>query len=181
LEDVMLGSRGSLFFCSLLLGAACGDGGSLGPATEPGRSIAVPSMHTLVVQNAGGGPMQQPAGSTCAVGAQRYSLTLGSPKLSWARCVGSSTMAYHEVSGNRLLTTQEFNDFQVLMQNLKVVNRDTDMCLTGQPVLSVEVYTAAGDQKYVDDGSQCAIKDKPVVERAVVVATLSRLNQLAGP
>lgn len=164
-----------------LLGACDNSSGVQGPVLEPGSSIYTTSTYTLVVENEGGGAVPAPPpGSTCPTGARHYSLTLASQQLTWTRCIGSSTMAYHEVTGKHLLTTTEYYDFLGYLDLLTVAKPDTDKCLTGMPVLSATVYTSGGIQKYVDDGSQCMIKSLPIIERTGVSVVLNRLDQLAG-
>lgn len=176
----MTGARAVLCLFGLFMGSACGVDPGTTPSTEPGRSIYNSSLHTVVVQNEGTvQSVPNPAGSTCSPGAVRYSLTLASLQLKTVRCVGSATMAYKEVSSDKLITTQQYNEFRLLMEGMTIVGRDTDVCANGQQVLSVSVYTLSAEQKYVDDSSQCQIKDKPLLQRSAISVALQRLDSFA--
>jgi hypothetical protein len=177
----MTRSRALLCIFGLLLGGACGGSSGSPPVTEVGRSIAGVTMHTLVLQNEGGVPASPPpVGSNCAAGAVRHSLATASLQLKTTRCVGSATMPYQEVASTKLITTQQNNDLRLLLDQLVVVAPDNDVCLSNQPILAVYVYTAAGDQKYVDDASQCQVRDKPLLERSAISVALSRLDSISG-
>lgn len=176
----MTGARAVLCLSGLFLSSACGVNGTVRPGTEVGSSVYNASMHTVVVQNEGGVPaVLIPPGSTCAPGAVRYSLTLASLQLQTARCTGNSTTPYKEVITTKLMTTQQYNEFRLLLEGTKIVGRDTDVCADGQPILSVSVYTLSAEQKYVDDSSQCQIKDKPLLQRSAITVALSRLDSYA--
>src|SRR5262245_18770142 len=117
----MQNPRLTRYLCGLSLLAACGSTPSGGPVLDIGHSINTSAMHTLLLQNEGSGTlMALPAGSTCLAGARRLSLSMASQILNWVRCVGSTSTAYHEVTGKYLLTTNEYYAFVPLLDQITI-------------------------------------------------------------
>jgi hypothetical protein len=134
-----------------------------------------------LAQDQGGGfAPQPPPGSTCTVGAKKFTLTVASRGLSWTRCVGNGTSAYQPMSSSRGLTETELKDLGPVLENLRVV-KPTGSCIADASMLTVSITTPLGAQDYVDDGFQCAVKDKPLLDRQALNQVLDRLNTLATP
>lgn len=151
------------------------------PVTDTGSSIWNSSVQTLVVENHGGGfTPQPPPGSTCLVGAKKFTLTVATSALAWTRCVGDGKTAYTETSGGRTLTAAEMKSLDPVLGELKVVKPD-GACITDSPILTVTVTTPVATQEYVDSGSQCSTSSKPLLTRDAIQGSLDKLNTLAGP
>lgn len=168
-----------LSWCALTLSlAACGGDDGL-PVTKVGSSILTPSVHTVIVENAGGGfTPQPPAGSTCLVGGRKFTVVLSTQALAWVKCVGDGVMPYREMSGGRMLTTAELKDLTALLEKLTVVAPDGG-CIADAAMLSVTVQTALATQQYVDLGFQCSVKDKPYLQRIAITDVLTKLESFA--
>lgn len=160
----------------LVLGLGCDGGAVQPPVTESGKSVWNSSVNLLVAQNLGGGfTPQPPPGSTCLVGAKKFTLTVATRKLDWVRCVGDGKTAYVEMTGSRGLSETEFKNLGPLLENLRVV-APTGGCIADAAMLTVSVRTPLGAQDYVDDGFQCEVKDRPLLDRGAINQTLDRLD-----
>lgn len=170
-----------------LVAAAVGCGGdgftptTMPPVTDPGQGVWNSSVQTLVVENHGGGfTPQPPPGSTCLVGAKKFTLTVATSALAWMRCVGGSGSPYTQSSGGRTLSGDEMKSLDPVLGALQVVKPD-GACITDSPLLTVTVTTPVATQDYVDSGSQCTTSGKPLLTRDAIQGALDQLNQLAGP
>lgn len=171
----------SLVLCGLGCGAL-GDGGPpQPPTTESGKSVFSSSTTTLVAQDLGGGFVPQPPpGSTCTVNAKKFTLTVATRAVAWTRCVGDGKVAYMETSGTQTLSETDFKNLVPLLENLRVVSPDGG-CIADASMLSIRVTTPIGAQDYVDDGFQCQVKDKPLLDRGTIYQVIERLNTLTTP
>lgn len=151
------------------------------PSTDPGDGVWNASVQVLVVENQGGGfTPQPPPGSTCLVGAKKFTLTVATSALAWTRCVGDGKTAYTEMSGGRTLSAAEMKALDPVLGELKVVKAGNG-CITDAPILAVTVTTPVATQGYIDSGSQCTASGKPLLNRDAIQGSLDQLNDLAGP
>jgi hypothetical protein len=163
--------------CLALLVGCGGDDGK--PTTTIGQAIITPSVQSVVLLNPGGGfTPAPPAGSTCLVGARSFTLALESGQLQWTKCLGDGVMPYRSESGMRTLAATELKDLTAQLGKLTVVKAENG-CITDVPMLSVTVKTALAEQKYVDDGFNCQVKDGPFLSRTVVTDTMNKFETYA--
>jgi len=165
----------------VFLGLGCGVAGDQPPATGAGQSIWNSSVSVLVAQDLGGGFVPQPPqGSSCLSGAKKFTLTVASRGLAWTRCVGSATTPYQPVSDSRVLSDTELKDLGAVLGNLRVVAR-TGACAADASTMTATVTNPLGTQDYVDDLSQCAVQDKPLLDRQTLTQALDRFSTLGAP
>ena len=170
----------SLVLCGLGCGGAGDSGTTQPPTTEAGKSVFSSSTSTLIAQDQGGGFVPQPPpGSTCTVNAKKFTLTVATRAVAWTRCVGDGKSAYMETSGNQTLSETDFKNLVPLLENLRVVTPNGG-CIADASMLSVTVKTPLGSQDYVDDGFQCQVKDKPLLDRGTIYQVIDRLNTLTA-
>lgn len=175
----------ALMCCGALGWLGCGGDGDGGgpqpPATQVGQSVWNSSVTMLEAQDQGGGFVPQPPpGSTCMVNAKKFTLTVASRGVAWTRCVGDGKAAYMETSGSRTLSETEFKNLLPLLENLRIV-KPTGFCIADASMLTVKAATPLGTQDYVDDGFQCQVKDKPLLDRGTIYQVLTRFDQLTTP
>lgn len=177
----------SLMICGLGLGLGglgCGAGDSgatTPPPTQPGKSVWSTSTTTLVAADQGGGFVPQPPpGSTCTVNAKKFTLTVATRSVAWTRCVGDGKVAYMETSGTQTLSETDYKNLLPLLENLMVVKPDGG-CIADASMLTLNVTTPLGAQDYVDDGFQCQVTDKPLLDRGTLFGVIDRLNKLTTP
>lgn len=110
----------------------------------------------LVAESPGGGfTPPPPAGSTCAVGAQKYSLDIATRKLSWEVCdLVDWNTPMHLVTGSRTLTEAELATVDAAMNEVTAATHD--FCGADKPYLYLEVTSASqGTKKYLDSFYSC--------------------------
>jgi hypothetical protein len=112
------------------------------------------------------------------VGARTFTLSLESGQLQWTKCLGDGVMPYRSESGMRTLAATELKDLTAQLGKLTVVKAENG-CITDVPMLSVTVKTALAEQKYVDDGFNCQVKDGPFLSRTVVTDTMNKFETYA--
>lgn len=169
---------GGLALGGLALLQGCG-GDDGRPVTGIGQAIVTPSVKSVALVNPGGGfTPAPPAGSTCLVGARSYTLAIDSGLLQYSRCVGDGVMPYRSEAGMRTLADSELKDLTAQLGKLTVVKADNG-CITDVPMLSVTVKTALAEQKYVDDGFPCQVKDGPFLSRTTVTETMNKFDPYA--
>lgn len=172
------------FILSLaLLGLGCGvDAGSVPPPTVVDADVWNSSVQTLVAEDHGGGfAPQAPPGSTCVLNAKKFTLTVATRGVVWTRCVGSGTTTpYKEDRGSRALTDAEFKDLAASLEKLRVV-KPNGYCIADASLLTIDTTNPLGSQQYIDDGYQCNVKDKPLLDRGAIAAVIDRFNKLAVP
>ncbi|HNN50820.1 MAG TPA: hypothetical protein PKO07_07340 [Pseudomonadota bacterium] len=165
-----------LFAVSVFL-FACGP--TKGPVTTVGASIFTSDVITVVAENHGGGFVPPPpAGSACALGAAKYTLTVGSKFFDWTRCVSSGMNPYTIAKGSRTLTDAEYKNLVPYLENLTVVAGD-GLCGADKGTLDVTITTPSGQQIYGDSFYSCSIKDKPLVRTDALDRLFSQLYTLA--
>jgi hypothetical protein len=141
-------------------GWTCGEQRSCGwkcGVIPPVANAVWPSDRTnLVAETAGGGfTPPPPAGSQCAIGAQKYSLDLATKKLAYETCkfVDWNTPLTKQ-SGNKTLTAAQMAKVDAAMQTIKISNND--ICGADKPFLSISVTsTSKGTQKFADEFYSC--------------------------
>lgn len=175
----------ALVCCGVLGGMGCGGTGDGGPpqppATQVGQSVWNSSVTLLEAQDQGGGFVPQPPpGSTCKVNAKKFTLTAATRGVAWTRCVGDGKAAYMETSGSRTLSETEFKNLLPLLENLRIVAPNGG-CIADASMLTVKATTPLGAQDYVDDGFQCQVKDKPLLDRGTISQVLDRFDELTLP
>lgn len=109
----------------------------------------------LVAESPGGGfTPPPPPGSTCAIGRQKYTLTVATRHLEWEQCDFSGTSSpLHLVTGSRTLTTAELASVTRAANAVKITTRD--ICGADKPMLKIKVTTPAGETTYTDDFYSC--------------------------
>lgn len=110
---------------------------------------------TLVAKSAGGGFVPPaPAGSTCALGAQKYELDVTTNSLSWETCqfVDLHT-PLRAVRGAKKLTDAEITAVDRAMGEVSVSTRA--ICGADKPYLSLSVTTASTTKTYADSFYSC--------------------------
>ena len=159
--------------------ALLGCGPSTGPVTMVGASIFTSDVQVLVAEDYGGGfAPAPPPGSTCVMGAAKYTLTVGSKFFDWTRCVSSGMNPYTIAKGSRTLTDAEYKNLVPYLENLTVVAGD-GLCGADKGTLDVTITTPSGQQTYGDSFYSCSIKDKPLVRTDALDRLFSQLYTLA--
>jgi hypothetical protein len=163
---------------SVLFGCGGSGGGSDVPPTTPGESIVTDATQRVVAENAGGGfRPAPPAGSTCAAGAVKYTLTIATRTVDYTRCVGDGVAPYMPKTGSKTLTAAEYATVTPALDALKVVKSDGG-CVADAPFLYLTVATATAEQKYVDDLDSCSVTGLPLVARTALQNLLDKLAPL---
>jgi hypothetical protein len=143
-------------------------------ASEP-VDVWPPDRTKLVAYSPGGGFTPPPApGSTCRVGAQRYTLDIASGELTWEVCdfVDWST-PMHPVSGSRVLTARERLKVDAAMGAVTV--SAGEVCGADKPLLTIEVTSASqGTKTFFDDFYSCMDRSRTYVTNIDAVFSLFR-------
>ena len=134
-----------------------------------------PSVKSVALVNPGGGFTPAPRGldvsRRCAKlhpgDRQRSSAVLALRR--------RRVMPYRSEAGMRTLADSELKDLTAQLGKLTVVKADNG-CITDVPMLSVTVKTALAEQKYVDDGFPCQVKDGPFLSRTTVTETMNKFD-----
>jgi hypothetical protein len=109
----------------------------------------------LQAESSGGGfSAPPPAGSTCAIGAEKFALNVSTRNLSWDVCtyVDAST-PMHMVSGSRVLTAAEFAKIEKAANTVKPTT--SNICGADKPLLKIQVTSPAGTKSYTDSFYSC--------------------------
>ncbi len=140
-------------------------GYSCGSVPPPAPSLYPADTKQLVAENKGGGhTAPAPAGSTCAMGAQKYTLELATSTVSWEVCayVDSSTPMQTR-AGQRALTAAEVKTIDAAMKRVKVSNGE--MCGADKPMLEIAVTSASqGTKTYTDSFYSCMEGNRTYVD-----------------
>jgi hypothetical protein len=131
----------------------------------------------LVAYSPGGGfTPPPPPGSTCRVGAEKYTLDIASGELSWEVCdfVDWST-PMHSVSGSRVLTAAELAQVDAVMGALTIFTGE--VCGADKPLLTIEVTSKSqGTKTFFDDFYSCMDRSRTYVSN--IDAVFSALREL---
>jgi hypothetical protein len=110
----------------------------------------------LVAETSGGGFTPPPAaGSTCAIGAAKYTFDVATRKLSWTECdfVDWDT-PMHPISGSKNLRNEDVAAIDAAMNDVKISQQD--ICGADKPLLTISVTSASqGTKKYLDNFYSC--------------------------
>ena len=156
---------------------ACGGAADV-PVTEAGQSVLIPSVVTVTIQDDGGGfTPQPPAGSTCLVGARRYTITLATGAIDWMRCVGDGKVPYKQSTGSVTLTAPQLADLKTVLADIKV-SKPSMSCIADASVLRMTVQVGAATQEYLDAETQCFNMTGPLVPRSTLGTALAKLTTL---
>lgn len=133
----------------------------------------------LVAQTNGGGFTPPPAaGSTCALGAAKYTLDIATKSLSWETCKFVDWQTpMHSVSGSKTLTAAQLKKVDAAMNQVKVT--DQDICGADKPMLNISVTSAAkGTVQYTDSFYACMGGERLYVDN--IDGVFSAFRDLAG-
>lgn len=120
-----------------------------------GGQVWPASASKLVAHNAGGGfTPPPPPGSTCAVGAAKYTFDRPTSTLDWEECsfVDWNTPMTLE-TGTKVLSAAEAAKVEQAMQNVSIAT--DQICGADKPFMTLEVTTPAGVKKYTDSFYSC--------------------------
>jgi hypothetical protein len=133
----------------------------------------------LVAQTNGGGfTPPPPAGSTCAIGAAKYTLDIATKTLSWETCQFSDWQTpLHSVSGSRKLTATELKKVDRAMADVKITHED--ICGADKPMLNISVTSASkGTVEYTDSFYACMGGERLYVDN--IDGVFGAFRDLAG-
>ncbi len=136
--------------------------GTLPPMPE---SLWPADKKQLVAENKGGGhTAPAPAGSTCAMGAQKYTLDVATSTASWAVCeYVDSTTPMKTRAGQRVLSAAEVKTIDAAMKSVKL--SAGEMCGADKPMLEIAVTSASqGTKTYTDSFYSCMDGDRTYVD-----------------
>jgi hypothetical protein len=137
----------------------CGDARSCGfscDGSSGAETVWPTDRKTLVAETAGGGFTPPPApGSTCGVGAQKYTLDIAARKLAWEVCSFQDwSTPMHMESGSRTLTRAELATVDAAMNAVSITTEE--ICGADKPFLSISVTsTSQGTKTYADSFYSC--------------------------
>jgi hypothetical protein len=109
----------------------------------------------LVAEPHGGGSTPPPpAGSTCGMGAAKYTFNVATSTLSWERCkwVDANTPMTTE-SGSRVVSAAHVRSINDAANGVTVA--DESICGADKPMLTISVSTATSTKKYTDAFYSC--------------------------
>jgi hypothetical protein len=133
----------------------------------------------LVAQTNGGGFTPPPApGSTCAIGAAKYTLDIASKNLTWETCKFVDWQTpMHSVSGSKTLTASQLKKVDAAMKQVKVTNED--ICGADKPLLNISVTSASkGTVEYTDSFYACMGGERLYVDN--IDGVFGAFRDLAG-
>jgi hypothetical protein len=142
-------------------GWTCGEtkanscGYKCGIVLPPANQIWPADATKLVANSPGGGfTPPPPAGSTCAIGHQKYSLDRDTRVLIFETCeYTDAATPLHLKTGTTTLTATELARVEAAMNGLKVSTQET--CGADKPYLTVAVTTPEGSKTYTDSFYKC--------------------------
>ena len=156
--------------------STCAYSCGIGPVT----SDVWPADRTqLVAETRGGGFTPPPApGSTCAVGAAKYTLDLVSRKLDWTVCeLTDWNTPMHPVSGSRTIAPFELKKIDLAMRDVSITNED--ICGADKPMLNISVTSASkGTVEYTDSFYACMGGERTFVDN--IDGVFSAFRDVAG-
>lgn len=132
----------------------------------------------LVAESPGGGFVPPaPPGSTCTLGARKYSLDVETRMLSWEVCEFSGPgTPLHVVTGSRTLSRAELEAVSSAMLDVKLAT--DEVCGADKPLLSIKVTSASqGTRTYTDSFYSCMGGDRTYVDH--IDGVFSALGDLA--
>lgn len=153
--------------------ADCGSQGLIHPMCAPGgwtcteqntcafhcgapvSAIWPASATKLVAQSSGGGHAPPPPpGSTCAVGAQKYTLDRATRVMAFEVCeLVAAGSPFATKKGQTTVTLAELAKINKAMDGVSIATED--MCGADKPFLNITVTTAAVEKTYTDSFYRC--------------------------
>jgi hypothetical protein len=115
-----------------------------------------PADRTLLVAEASGDGYSEGGarGSTCRLGAAKYTLDVAARTLSWTKCNYTGWTTLDNVSGSRVLAPADLAVIDAAMFAMRVSS--DDRCGADKPLLKVHVTSAsAGTRSYLDSFYSC--------------------------
>lgn len=141
---------------------SCGYSCGIDPVAEQ----VWPSDRTkLVAETKGGGfTPPPPPGSTCAIGAAKYTLDLATKTLSWEVCdFADWNTPLTKVTGSRPATASDISKLNGAMRTVKVSH--DDICGADKPMLEIHVTSRSqGTKTYSDSFYSCMDGDRTYVD-----------------
>ncbi len=122
----------------------------------PPPSLIWPATATkLVAENSGGGfRPPAPAGSTCAIGHEKYTLDRATRHLAWETCESpDNVMPAHTQTGQKTLTVAQLGAVETAMNGVTIAT--LDMCGADKPLYQIQVTAPAGAKTYTDSFYKC--------------------------
>jgi hypothetical protein len=157
----------------------CGEQRSCGfDCGLPETSIWPSDKKQLVAESSGGGfTAPPPPGSTCAVGAQKYTLDVASRKLSSVRCEFDNTSGtLKPVNGARTISSADLAKVDAAMKDVTISN--DEICGADKPFLTLKVTSAAhGEKTYTDSFYSCMGGGRTFVDN--IESAFGALRELA--
>jgi hypothetical protein len=146
----LIGTKLSL--TSTTLGAAWSNELDRAPAAAP---IWPATATKLVAENSGGGfRPPAPAGSTCAIGHEKYTLLRGTRHLAWETCESPDNVTpAHTQTGSKTITVAQLATVEAAMNGVTLSTED--MCGADKPLYQIQVTTPAGAKTYTDSFYKC--------------------------
>jgi hypothetical protein len=142
--------------CGVSKASSCGyQCGVFPPPPPPGTAIWPVTATKLVAESAGGGfTPPPPAGSTCAIGRQKYTLDRATRLLSWETCDWTGDGSpLHLKTGSTTITAAELATVNQAMNAVTIATED--MCGADKPLYQIKVTTPAGEKTYTDSFYRC--------------------------
>jgi hypothetical protein len=109
----------------------------------------------ITAESSGGGfAPPPPPGSTCARGAQKYTLDIASRALSFERCESTAAGPFAKTTGTKTLSAKESRAI-VDAARAASIHTDNDVCGADKPMVSVRVTAPGGTKRYLDSFYAC--------------------------
>ncbi|MDF2697895.1 MAG: hypothetical protein K0S65_6278, partial [Labilithrix sp.] len=137
----------------------CGEQRSCGwecGVPTPANEIWPADRTQLVAESPGGGFVPPaPAGSTCTIGRQKYTLDTATRKLAWEECAyPPNGQPYHLTTGSRVVSAAELGGVDAAMNDVAITTGG--ICGADKPMLSIKVTSASqGPKTYTDSFYSC--------------------------
>lgn len=146
----LVGTKLSL--TSTTLGTAWSNDLDRAPAPAP---IWPAAATELVAENSGGGfRPPAPAGSTCAIGHEKYTLVRATRQLAWETCESPDNVTpAHTQTGGKTITVGQLAKVETAMNGVTLATED--MCGADKPLYQIQVTTPAGAKTYTDSFYKC--------------------------
>lgn len=109
----------------------------------------------IVAESPGGGfAPPPPPGSNCAIGQQKYSLTVSTRRLTWTTCEWAEGQPLQSETGARTLSRSQVNHILDVTRAASITT-DQNRCGADKPFLSVSITSPSGTKKFVDSFYAC--------------------------
>jgi hypothetical protein len=116
-------------------------------------SIWPASATKLVASVSGGFMAPPPAGSTCQLSQQKYTLDVASKTLAWEVCERTAAGPYAMTKGSKVIGAADYAAVDAAMDALTISKGD--ICGADKPYEKLEVTTPAGTKTYIDSFYSC--------------------------